>query len=646
MMLQSADTQNTKFGRNAPCPCGSGRKYKKCCAANAATPGQGMDVGRFFAEADREHSQGNRDRAEQLLQAILTIEPNHAAALHRLGIVWVETGRAEQAVEAMRKAASLEPDSAAYHGDLGAALQTCGRREEAVLEYRQALLQNPDFVDTLANLGGNLRDLGQFEEAVALLERAVTLNNSHIGAQMNLGLTLLDLKRYTESKPCLERWIALEPGNHAAHRTLGNWYENQNLKRDAAQHYWRALQLKPDSFEAANNLGTCLSDGGYRADAMTLYRKALELVPDHSDVWSNLGVAANSMGDPLTALDCQNRALALDPTSAAARWNRSSCLLALGRLKQGWEDYEFRFEAHPDTRKRRPFPQPVWDGSDLSGKKILVWMEQGLGDEIFFASMIPDLLRAGAHCVLECERRLVTLFARSFPGAKVVPASDPPFTPTLQPDIDFQIPAGSLPRWLRPTIESFPKVRGYLAPDPVLIGRWKKRVAKLVEGPKVGICWRSSLHGGARSLQYPQLSQLAPLLRTPGIQFVNLQYDDCTRELSEAQRLFGTHIHVWDDMDLKNDQEGMAALISTLDLVVSAQTAVAEMAGAVGVPTWSMVRNTGVWNGLGQNYSPWQPSMQFWTCGANDPWEPMIEKIAVELVNTVSMFSRGGRSDP
>ena len=340
--------------------------------------------------------------------------------------------------------------------------------------------------------------------------------------------------------------------------------------------------------------------------------------------------APKNLGDLETARLCFERALALEPDHANTRWNRSLCLLALGRLAEGWADYDWRWKAAL-AGFERPFVQPFWDGSDLQGKTILVWMEQGLGDQITFASMLPDLLRAGAHCIVECEPRLVQLLARSFPGTEVVARTTPPDSRTLQPDIQFQIAAGSLAPLLRPSLESFPQRRGYLAPDPVEIGRSKARLDSLGDGLKVGICWRSSLSGGMRAMHYPQLNQWGPILATPGVKFVNLQYDQCDEELHEAERLFGTRVHVWDDTDLKNDLDGVAALISTLDLVISARTSVASMAGAAGASTLVVCRGASDWWGLGTDHCPWLPSVRAFSCGAYDPWEPVIASIASEV---------------
>jgi hypothetical protein len=337
-----------------------------------------------------------------------------------------------------------------------------------------------------------------------------------------------------------------------------------------------------------------------------------------------------SLGQQETALRCLDFALALEPTHVNALWNRSLCLLALGRMAEGWAEYEWRWKTGAQTP--RPCEPPRWDGSDPAGKTILVWMEQGLGDHVVFSSMLPDLLRAGAHSIVECEPRLVTLFKRSFPGAEVVPQAQPPHPRTRQPGIDFQIPAASLARWLRPSLESFPQRRGYLVPDPARAARWRERIGALGPGLKVGICWRSSRNKDARSLDSTQLNQWGPILTVPGVNFVNLQYDRCDEDLREAERLFGTHIHVWDDMDLKDDQEGVAAMIPALDLVVSAFTAVAQMAGAVGAPAW-VLSHRGVqgWWGLGTDYCPWHPSVRFFPCEATGTFEPVIETMASEL---------------
>jgi tetratricopeptide (TPR) repeat protein len=584
-----------------------------------------------------------------------------AEALHSLGLQAICAGLYPEAAQLLRKAIAIEP-MAPYHGNLGVALQKSGNLEGAALEYGEALRLDPNFADAASNLGSALYELKRFEEALPHLEAAVTLNPSHAAAHLNLGVTLHALGRTVDGlshahqavqlNPCEDTilkfaglliesahgadgipyfhgLIARNPSNPAAYQALGDCYVSQSLLREAAPHYWKTLQLKPDAPRAANNLGLCLAEAGFQAEAVPLYRRALEIRPDDAHVWTNLGLALHDLGETDASLECQNRALALQPGYPKALLNRSLCLLEKGKMAEGWADYERRFEAHESSG--RPFTQPRWDGSDPAGKRILVWMEQGIGDQILWAGLLPDLLRRGAHCVLETESRLVSLLARSLPGIEVVPRGNPPHPLTSQPTIDFQIPAGSLPLWFRPDLESFPKHSGYLVSDPVLVSGWSRRLADLGPSLKVGICWRSMLHRDARSIFYSQLRKWGPILTVPGIDFINLQYDQCDEELQEAERLFGTRIHIWDGVDLMNDLETVAALISKLDLIIGAPTAVTQMGGALGVPTWVMARGPRKLYSLGTEHCPWFPSTRLFACKVRDPWEPLIEIVGRAL---------------
>lgn len=653
-----------KFRRNDPCSCGSGRKYKKCCGeGNATQPRPAPDLNRLFAQAQEEQRQGRLKRAEQLYAEIVAADPRHAEALYTLGVIAIEAARHEQAVELIRRATAVDPASALYQCNLGTALYRLGMLVDAVSAYREALRLLPDFPDALANIGGVLLDLDRKEEALQYLEKAVALNPSHPIGLTNLGLLLhrlgrsrdgmyyaqkavevapqflsaihncavlmLDFQRWKDAIPYFQRWVSLDPEKPQAWQGLGNCHAHLNLRHEAAQYYWKALQLKPDFYEAASNLGLCLAEGGYDEDALVLYRKVVEINPNFPTVWTNMGEALRSLGQGEASLECHNKALALDPGNQQVLWNRSLTLLSLGKLTEGWADYDQR--AATGKSRLRPITHERWRGSDLAGKTILVWMEQGISDEIVFCSMLPDLLRLGAHCVVECDPRLVTLLERSFSGMEAVPRIEPVRPRTQTPDIDFQIAAGSLPRLFRTNLESFPQHQGYLVPDPARVREWTERLAALGEGLKVGICWRSSAHKESRGRHYSQLDLWGPILTTPGVQFVNLQYDECAEELDQAQRLFGTRVQVWEDMDLRNDQEGVAALISSLDLVLSANTAVSSLGGAIGAPVWVPVRGGTTWWGLGTDYCPWLPTVRVFGGEAASAWTPIIEKIASEL---------------
>ncbi len=650
-----------KISRNHPCPCGSGRKYKKCCLIQPQ-PALREEVDRLFTQAGLAQVQGDLKRAGELYAAVVSGDPCHAGARHRLGAMAIAANRLEEGGKLIGEAIALDPSVALYHCDLGVAFHHSGRFEEAAAAYHRAIDLQPDFADALANLGGVLFSLERPEEALPHLEKVLAGKPSHAIAHTNLGLVLhalgrsregmyharkgaelaphsllavrscaamlVGLGRTREALPYCRQWAALTPEDPLALQAVANGCRGTD-PQEAGRLYWKVLQLDPGSYAAANNLGLCLAQAGYDAAAVPLYRRVTELRPDWAMAWSNLGEALRNLGEGEAALESHERALALDPTNGKVRWNRALCLLSLGRLAEGWAEYGARCASQGS--RTRPFTQPHWDGSHPAGKTVLVWMEQGLGDEILFSGMIPDLVRAGAHCVVECDPRLVTLLQRSFPAVEVVGRNKPVDPRTRQPDIDYQIAAGSLARWFRPTLESFPRHSGYFVPDPARVEFWKQRLAALGEGLKVGICWRSMVHQGSRAKHYSQLKQWGPILTTPGVRFVNLQYDRCEEELREAESLFGVPIHAWAGTDLKDDQETLAALSSQLDLVISAPTAVHAIAGAVGTPNWVPIRGLTMWWGMGTGRCPWLPSTRAFPLGATDPWEPAFQEISAEL---------------
>jgi hypothetical protein len=280
----------------------------------------------------------------------------------------------------------------------------------------------------------------------------------------------------------------------------------------------------------------------------------------------------------------------------------------------------------------RPFPQPRWEGQPLEGKTILVHGEQGVGDEILFASMLPDLVHGGARLVVECDARLTRLLERSLENTEAVPRTDPPHPRTLEGDIDYYSPAGSLARFLRPDTHSFPLHTGYLKADPRRRSEFHNRLRALGPGWKVGICWRSKMRTPTRSLEYTTIDQWGPILQVPGVRFVNLQYDECRQELEQAQAMFGVPIHAFEDLDLMNDLDGAAALTDALDLVITAATAVAHTAGALGKAAWQyQLVTSSDWLTFGTDTIPWFPSTRRFDRRLDQEWDEIIAQVAAEL---------------
>lgn len=561
-----------------------------------------------------------------------------AAALCSLGVIRTNEDHSAEAVELLREAVALCCADARYHANLAVALDRLGTaegrletREEAIAECFEALRLQPDFVDVICNLGTMLCGVERPAEALPHLERASALAPSSINAIQGCADALVQLKRWEEAGRYLAKWTRLCPRDATAWLKTGEYHAKQEMWVEAVACFERALKLCPGSFDALNNLVSCLSSGGRNLEALYVLYRELKRHPKSAVTWSNIGCIWRKLGRQQAALECFDKAVEIDPGFPNPVWGRSLCLTAVGRVSEGWAGYDLGLKTG-DRMPKRAFGKPHWAGGKLQGKTVLVWMEQGLGDQIAFANVLPDLLRTGARCIVECEHRLVTLFQRSFPGVQFVAQTNPPHSLTQEPGIDFEVPAGSLMQWYRPSVETFPKHGGYLTPDPDRVAMWRERLEALGPGLKVGICWRSLLTKEAQLADSTRLSQWGPILSIPGVHWISLQPGDCEKDFQEVGDLFDCRFRLWEDFDAKRDQEGTAALLSVLDLTLSAFTATAQMAGAVGAPVWvaSHAGNQAWWT-LGTDHCPWHPSIKFFPYGLVGGWESVILEMATQL---------------
>ena len=376
------------------------------------------------------------------------------------------------------------------------------------------------------------------------------------------------------------------------------------------------------------DMGSALVDQGLLDDAEACYRRELALAPDDPLIHSRLGQVHFGKSEYDEALKCYKRALQLFPESPDVLMNFSNLLLSTGHYPEGWECYAARFQANQGI-KGRDFTYREWSGEPLDGKAILLWGEQGIGDEILFANQIREVMAAASLCVIECNAKLVPLFERSFRAARVVPATAPAHPTTLGP-FDFQCAFGNLPRWLRPSLSSYPMHHGYLSADPNRIAYWRSRLLSLGKGLKIGFTWRSSNLTGNRHLYCTALGQWGPIFSFPHAHFINLQYDECATEIDEARCRFGVTLHRFSEVDLLNDLDEAAALTKAVDLVISAPTASGFLAGALGVPTW-LLDYGNKWQTLGSDHFPWFPSVRRFARRWNQPWDETIIELADSL---------------
>jgi tetratricopeptide (TPR) repeat protein len=537
---------------------------------------QANKADQFFQKGFVSHQARRLDEAEKSYRQALRHSPADMETLYLLGTVLGELGKGEEAIKYLKKSLKIKPDHPEALNNLGVILNGAHKYKEAVTHYQCALSIRPDYVDALINIGIALDSLEQLDEAESFIRRAIRLNPSFANAHYSLGLVL----------------------------------KKKDLLEEASQCFLRGLELKPDFAAAYDDLGSIYKVWGRTDDALKYFNRGLSLTPNSYSLHNNLGATLEEIGHFEEALDAYERAATINPERTTARWNQAFLFLRQGILDRGWEMHELRLSLGGQVLDR--FPYPTWDGLTLTDKTLLIFAEQGLGDQILFASCFQDVIAQAGHCVIECDFRLAPLFARSFPDATIQGATRMEINWLLDaPKIDVQIAAGSLPRFLRPTLESFPRNPSYLVADPQRVEYWHKRLALIGPGLKVGICWRSSLTTGERHKLYTKLTQWGDILKISGVHFVNLQYDECSAELSEAENKFGITIISFPDIDLRNEIDESAALTTCMDVVISAGTAVSEMAGALGVESYRFDPYERPWTNLGLiDRMPWHPSIK------------------------------------
>ena len=397
----------------------------------------------------------------------------------------------------------------------------------------------------------------------------------------------------------------------------------------------RALELTPDFAVAHSMLGYVLGHelGEYERGAAHI-RRALELSPADPDVRCNSSAVLTREGRAVEALAICNDLLAAYPEMHEARLNRSLALLKLGRFAEAWPDYEAR-KAARGNYVPRALPLPEWQGEALRNRKLLVYAEQGLGDQIMFASCLPDVLHEAALCVIECAPQLVPVFRLSFPAATIASRADGDATLSRlaqSAGVDCQVAIGSLPGHLRKSASDFPCHTGYLKADPARIEYWRRRLDELGPGLKIGISWSGgapSTGGGNRSLR---LAEWSPILELPACTFVSLQYGNAGTELQVLSDQSRGRIHEW--REAIESYAETAALVAALDLVISVQTALVHLAGALGKPAWVMLRAASEWRYLEQGETmPWYPSLRLLRQPHPGDWQPVVARIAQDLAH-------------
>ena len=494
-----------------------------------------------------------------------------------------------------------------------------------------------------------LDKLGHLREALVTYERAFALDPDDSDLLLNLGLTAWNLNLLDGAERMFRLFIEKRPEHPAGYNNLGTVQRDKGDRNAAIETLRNAIYRMPDQPMLWNSLATVLAEEGRAEESLVFYEEALRLDPNFARVWHNLGYSYSHLGRLEKALVAYDSALSLSESGherIESKHSRSICLIGMGELEEGFREYEIRNTPQFRTWLLHYTKAPVWRGESLAGKRILVVGEQGLGDELMFANVLPDIARAvgeNGQLQIAVDPRLVNIFKRSFPAAEVGAYTDGKLegkTARIFPwarengDPDFYAPMGSALPVLRKTLADFPR-QAFLKSDPEKRALFRDRLTRLGPGPFVGICWRSMVMGAKRGKYYSALDTWGPILTLPGITFVNLQYGDVASELAAAQEKFGVTIHNFQDLNLKNDLEGAAALTDACDLVISAPTAAAAMAGALGRETWFLVASR-VWPQLGTEHYPWYRSTRVFACEKFADWEALMPRVRDALQEFVT----------
>jgi tetratricopeptide (TPR) repeat protein len=568
------------------------------------------------------------------LREAVRLAPGDDKACNSLGVVLERLGRQDEARQCFERAIALNAANAEAHHNLGIIAAAAGKHREALVSLERALALQPRQPALHTNRGIQLLALGRPGEALASFEQALELDPSAAPTHLWRGKTCLALDRPEEALASFDRARALAPQEFVVHFDCGVTLARLLRHEEALASFDRAVALDPGSHEAANNRGAVLVRMFRPAEALADFLRALALKPDHVEAHVNMGITLRGLGRYQEAVGSFDRALALKPDDPTATWCKATLKLALGEFREGWPLYESRLRIDPARRLERSFDRPRWEGeASLEGKTLLVYAEQGLGDTLQFCRYVPLLEARGATVLLEVQPALKLLLRSLGMRGTLIARGEalPPF--------DLHSPLGSLPLAVRTELDTIPSGVPYLHVDPAPARAWAERLAAL-PGLKVGLNWYGNPEAeklaALEARSFP-LAAAALLARVPGVSLVSLQKGSGSEQRAEVP--FGGAIaQLTDPLHMGADEiaQETAAILMGLDLTITADTALAHLAGALGARVWVILQAVPDWRWLiGRDDSPWYPTMRLFRQRNPGDWPEVFERVAAELAAMV-----------
>jgi tetratricopeptide (TPR) repeat protein len=585
--------------------------------------------------AARHHQGGQLQEAEQLYRLVLQSNPDNPSALHSLGIIAHQTGKHDIAIELIKKAIANDPQIPQYCNTLGLVFEALGQFEQAALAYNQAVSIKPDYAEAYHNKAIALQSQGRYAAAVEECKQAVSIKPDYAEAYNTMAFSLEKQKLYTEAIENYKQALQFKPDYAEAYNHLGFVLNKQGRSAEAIKIYRRALQVDPNYVEVYNNLGIALKDQEQFAEAIKIFEQALRIDPDFAEGYYNLANSLRDEGQCDEAINNYKQAIRLKPDYGEAHWNMSLTRLLSGNFIDGWKGYRWRQNIDLKILIGRHYAdRPRWDGTPFEEKRLFVHYEQGLGDNIQFVRYLPMIKARGGTVIFETLKPLIALL-KDFPGADQIVENHPDGKPSV--DFDVYTSLLDMPNIFATTLDTIPAEIPYIHADPVKAEYWRNKLA----GPyfKVGIVWAGSPTHGNDRYRSCRLECFAPLTTIDNMCLFGLQKGKASTQMEETTGILPI-INISKEFD---DFTDTAAAIENLDLVISVDTSVLHLAGAMGKPVWALLPYAPEWRWmLNRRDSPWYPTMRLFRQKEWGQWEPVFNQVAQELKTIVQKH----RSEP
>ncbi len=622
-----------------------------------------LNIKELLDRALQLHQLGNMDDAEALYNKILTADPRNSDALHLLGLIAYQSGDNQMAVEYIEKAIAGNASMPHYHNNLGNAFFNSGQNDRAILCFREALCLKPAYVEALNNLGNALRkkgdnneatdqyvkaiqlapdyypainnlanllkDKGMLDEALIHYKRAVTLRPELAEAYYNFGNALNELDNPNDAETQYRKALSIKPDFTEVHSNLGNILKKRGKYDDAVKHYNTAIHHNPDFAEAYNNLSDVYRILGKYDQALELCHISIQIKPDFNSAYVNLGNIYLAQGNFTASLEQYQKAIEIRPEYPDAHYNKGLVLLMKGEFREGWEEYGWRFKSKEiaDQINYRELGIPVWDGTPLNGRTILIESEQGIGDQIQFARYIPLMKKMGGRVVFECQKELIPLFESYKDIDRLV---EKPYKSDCVENIDVCVKLLNLPGIFDASLDNILADVPYLKTGNVSVDKLEDRFN--IATFKIGIVWAGNPNHGNDRNRSCKLTDFNVLSSIPEVELFSLQ----KRGINENDERQLSAMQVTDLGKELYDFNDTASIIEKLDLVISVDTSVAHLAGALGRPVWTLLPFIPDWRWmLDREDTPWYPTMKLFRQRVPGSWEEVFERVAVELINYV-----------